>query len=72
MITKLEVLGTCPLGQLVKETKIDRFGFYAGHRIFKLVRMDWWLWDRFGEGDKFGYSDYKFYSPKTDLKEVSE
>lgn len=73
MITRTEVLGSCPLGQLIKETKIDRFGYFAGSRIYKQVRLDWWLFNTFDKAEfGFSYSDMKFYSPHPELKEVAE
>lgn len=73
METKLEVLGSCPIGQMIKETKIDRFGFFAGSRIYKLVRMDWWLYNVFDEGDKgICYSAWKRYKDIFGFKEVYE
>ena len=73
METKTEIIGVCPIGQLVKETKIDRFGFFAGERIYKLVRDDWWLYNLFEKGDKgFTYSDYRFYYPHANLREADE
>ena len=73
MITRTEVLGSCPLGQLIKETKIDRFGYFAGSRIYKQVRQDWLMFNIFESGDKgLTYSDYRFYAPHPELKEVAE
>lgn len=73
METKIEIIDTCPIGELVKETKIDRFGYFAGSRIYKQVRKDWWLFNTFEEGDKgLTYSDYRFYAPNAELKEVTE
>ena len=73
MRTIREVIGECPIGKIVKETKVDMFGYYAGHRIVKLVRKDWYYEKlmRSYEAMGFSYSDLKFYCPDSDLKEVS-
>ena len=74
MITETRIIGTCPIGQLVKEIRVDRFGFWAGERIYKLVRKDW-LGERiFGDYQEKGltYSDKKYYYPLEDLVEAYE
>lgn len=71
MITTSEVIGECPLGQLIKETKIDRFGFFAGQRIYKLVRKDWYFFNLMGDGDRgITYSDIRYYHPTFGYKEI--
>ena len=72
MITKTEVIGTCPIGKLVKETKVDMFGYWAGERIRKFVRKDWYFEQLMQDYTEKGltYSDLKYYAPWDDLKEV--
>ena len=41
MIEKHEIIGTCPIGRLVKITRIDRFGFFAGSEIVKQRTKAW-------------------------------
>ena len=74
MITKTEIIGNCPIGQLIRETKVDRFGFWAGERIYKLVRKDW-LGERIFEDYQekgLTYSDKKYYYPQEELTEAFE
>lgn len=70
METIFETIGKCPIGLLVKETKIDIFGFVFESKLRKYVRRDWKLFSVWGDDKGFSYSDHKFYYPNEELVEA--
>ena len=72
MIEKVELVGKCPIGEIYRKTKVDRFGFWAGESFIKMVRKDWYFEQIFQDYAERGltYSDIKYYAPKSDFKEI--